>query len=264
MYVLHWITDIEKVILFKNYFFALCSQLTVELCYAVGRNISAQFVRKLSRVSMVDHYDSFDPVLLADHQGDPRIIDTIFNVSSLTSGIFNNSLFQYAGLVIVGIILLGKSYKCSSQAYLLFNFLFQTIRNFHISLTLPSHHNSCLKVWIMFIYVTSPGYSRTTTNLSHLSACASVPISVLFSEIALYALDVYYNQTYLNQSSKLKQSATNNRCFWRWRTTITLNWPAKRSSIAGRHCPCPTVPRSTQYCSIMENCFIHLQTSVKL
>ena len=40
--------------------------------------------------------------------GDPRLLDTIFNVSSLTSGIFNNSLFQYAGAVIVGIILFGE------------------------------------------------------------------------------------------------------------------------------------------------------------
>merc|ERR1712117_322963 len=38
-------------------------------------------------------------------EGQPRLIDTIFNVSSLTSGIFNNSLFQYAGAIIVGIIL---------------------------------------------------------------------------------------------------------------------------------------------------------------
>ena len=48
-----------------------------------------------------------DPVLLYS-VGEPRIIDTIFNVSSLTSGIFNNSLLQYAGVVIVGIILFGK------------------------------------------------------------------------------------------------------------------------------------------------------------
>merc|ERR1712020_487849 len=67
--------------------------------------MGVQLVRKLQEVSMVDQYDSFEPVLLADHQGDPRIIDTIFNVSSLTSGIFNNSLFQYAGAIIVGIIL---------------------------------------------------------------------------------------------------------------------------------------------------------------
>ena len=40
--------------------------------------------------------------------GDPRLLDTIFNVSSLTSGIFNNSLFQYAGAIIVGIILFGE------------------------------------------------------------------------------------------------------------------------------------------------------------
>ena len=51
-----------------------------------------------------------DPVILLSplHDGDPRLLDTVFNVSSLTSGIFNNSLFQYAGLVIVGIILFGE------------------------------------------------------------------------------------------------------------------------------------------------------------
>ena len=53
-----------------------------------------------------------DPVILLSplHDGDPRLLDTVFNVSSLTSGIFNNSLFQYAGLVIVGIILFGEIY----------------------------------------------------------------------------------------------------------------------------------------------------------
>jgi len=66
-----------------------------------------------------------DPVLMFN-EGDPRILDTIFNTSSLTSGIFNNSLFQYAGIIILGIILF---------------------------------------------------------------------------EVALYALDVYYNQTYLGTSS---------------------------------------------------------------
>ena len=46
-----------------------------------------------------------------------------------------------------------------------------------------------------------PGYfpdHNTPVTLS-----ASQPVFVVFSEIALYALDVYYNQTYLNQSSKL-------------------------------------------------------------
>ena len=46
--------------------------------------------------------------LQMSQDGDPRLLDTIFNVSSLTSGIFNNSLFQYAGAVIVGIILFGE------------------------------------------------------------------------------------------------------------------------------------------------------------
>ena len=168
--------------------------MTVELCDAVGRNISAQFVRNLWEVSM-DQFDSFQPVLMSGHQGEPRIIDTIFNVSSLTSGIFNNSLFQYAGLVIVGIILLGKS-SSHVVCVIYFYFLFLTIRNFPISLTPPSHHNSCLKVRIIFIYVTSLSITRTTTHLS-----ARITFLV-FPEIALYALDVYYNQTYLNQSSK--------------------------------------------------------------
>jgi len=47
-----------------------------------------------------------EPVLMYS-EGDPRLIDTIFNVSSLTTnGIFNNTLFQYAGIVILGVILL--------------------------------------------------------------------------------------------------------------------------------------------------------------
>jgi len=57
--------------------------------------------------SFEDYEDGMfsDPVLMYS-EGEPRIIDTIFNVSSLTtSGIFNNSLFQYAGIIILGIIL---------------------------------------------------------------------------------------------------------------------------------------------------------------
>ena len=77
--------------------------------------------------------DPFDPVLLVSPlSSQPRLIDTIFNVSSLTSGIFNNSLFQYAGIVIVGIILLGKiiiiEIKIISKLHLLkicFNLLIQ-------------------------------------------------------------------------------------------------------------------------------------------
>ena len=55
-----------------------------------------------------------DPVLMYN-EGDPRIIDTIFNTSSLTSGIFNNTLFQTAGIIILGIILFGKFNESGDQ-----------------------------------------------------------------------------------------------------------------------------------------------------
>ena len=60
-------------------------------------------------IIMDDPLVSLTPMeLQMSPDGDPRLIDTIFNVSSLTSGIFNNSLFQYAGAIIVGIILFGE------------------------------------------------------------------------------------------------------------------------------------------------------------
>ena len=46
--------------------------------------------------------------ILSPVDAEPRILDTVFNVTSLTSGIFNNSIFQYAGAVIVAIILFGE------------------------------------------------------------------------------------------------------------------------------------------------------------
>jgi len=62
-------------------------------------------------MSLLSRYEDYeegvfsDPVLLYS-EGEPRILDTIFNVSSLTtSGIFNNTLFQTAGIIILGIIL---------------------------------------------------------------------------------------------------------------------------------------------------------------
>ena len=57
---------------------------------------------------MEDIGEFSDPVLMSFSEGSPRLVDTVFNVSSLTSGIFNNTLFQYAGVVILGIILFGK------------------------------------------------------------------------------------------------------------------------------------------------------------
>ena len=46
--------------------------------------------------------------ILSPVDAEPRILDSVFNVTSLTSGIFNNSIFQYAGAVIVAIILFGE------------------------------------------------------------------------------------------------------------------------------------------------------------
>ena len=66
---------------------------------------SSSSILSLDQIISMDDPSLLYPVF---SESDPRLIDTIFNVSSLTSGIFNNSIFQYAGLVIVGIILFGK------------------------------------------------------------------------------------------------------------------------------------------------------------
>ena len=66
---------------------------------------SSSSILSLDQIISMDDPSLMYPVF---SESDPRLIDTIFNVSSLTSGIFNNSIFQYAGLVIVGIILFGK------------------------------------------------------------------------------------------------------------------------------------------------------------
>ena len=72
---------------------------------------------------MVSSYEDYeegvfnDPVLLYS-EGEPRILDTIFNVSSLTtSGIFNNTLFQTAGIIILGIILFGEFNETTNQVF---------------------------------------------------------------------------------------------------------------------------------------------------
>ena len=51
-----------------------------------------------------------DQILLMS-EGQPRIIDTIFNVTGLVSGLFNNSnnaLVTYVGGIVLFIVLLGK------------------------------------------------------------------------------------------------------------------------------------------------------------
>ena len=81
--------------------------------------------------SFEDYEDGMfsDPVLMYS-EGEPRIIDTIFNVSSLTtSGIFNNSLFQYAGIIILGIILFGELMRRQT------NFLLSRPQGLHLGET---------------------------------------------------------------------------------------------------------------------------------
>ena len=75
------------------------------------------------RMSLLSSYEDYeegvfsDPVLLYS-EGEPRILDTIFNVSSLTtSGIFNNTLFQTAGIIILGIILFGEFNETTNQVF---------------------------------------------------------------------------------------------------------------------------------------------------
>ena len=97
----------------------------------------------------------------------------------------------------------------------------------------------------------------------------NTPVSLfVFSEIALYALDVYYNQTYLTQSSKLETIHHREQMFLKVTNNLNLELTGKeifnsRETLSLSQVPGPRsqVPRSTQYCSIMENCFIHLQTS---
>ena len=78
-------------------------QFTVNTVRVISSSSSS--ILSLDQIISMDDPSLLYPVF---SESDPRLIDTIFNVSSLTSGIFNNSIFQYAGLVIVGIILFGK------------------------------------------------------------------------------------------------------------------------------------------------------------
>ena len=58
--------------------------------------------------------DSFDePSLIRVYEGEPRIIDTIFNVTGLVTNLFNtsnNALFTYVGGLVLFIVLVGKTF----------------------------------------------------------------------------------------------------------------------------------------------------------
>ena len=98
--------------------------------------------------SLQINMDLFDnPSLMTVSEGEPRIIDTIFNVTGLVNNLFNtsnNALFTYVGGLVLFIVLVGKKLELSNQ-------------------------NS---------------------------------FTFFISELALYFLDVYYNQTFNSSYSK--------------------------------------------------------------
>ena len=63
------------------------------------------------------------PQLMVNEDGEPRIIDTIFNVTGIVNNLFNtsnNALVTYVGGLVLFIVLLGrklKHYKHSTHTY---------------------------------------------------------------------------------------------------------------------------------------------------
>ena len=89
------------------------------------------------------------PQLMVNEDGEPRIIDTIFNVTGIVNNLFNtsnNALVTYVGGLVLFIVLLGNKLK----------------------------HYFELNIFFM----------------------------LQFLELALYFLDVYYNQTFTSSYSK--------------------------------------------------------------
>ena len=89
------------------------------------------------------------PQLMVNEDGEPRIIDTIFNVTGIVNNLFNtsnNALVTYVGGLVLFIVMLGNKLK----------------------------HYFELNIFFM----------------------------LQFLELALYFLDVYYNQTFTSSYSK--------------------------------------------------------------
>ena len=59
--------------------------------------------------------DIFDnPSVMTEGEGEPRIIDTIFNVTGLVSNLFNtsnNALLTYVGGLVLFIVLVGEKFE---------------------------------------------------------------------------------------------------------------------------------------------------------
>ena len=67
--------------------------------------------------------DFFDnPTLMTVSEGEPRIIDTIFNVTGLVTNLFNtsnNALFTYVGGLVLFIVLVGEKIELDLTKILL-------------------------------------------------------------------------------------------------------------------------------------------------
>ncbi len=59
-----------------------------------------------------------NPSLMTPAEGDPRIIDTIFNVTGLVNNLFNtsnNALFTYVGGLVLFIVLVGEKFETNQS-----------------------------------------------------------------------------------------------------------------------------------------------------
>ena len=74
--------------------------------------------------SLQINMDLFDnPSLMTVSEGEPRIIDTIFNVTGLVNNLFNtsnNALFTYVGGLVLFIVLVGKKIGTISLKFFYF------------------------------------------------------------------------------------------------------------------------------------------------
>ena len=91
---------------------AACTWSSVLRLLSVGALLCLPPGYQLTGVRGMADYGDYEGLVLdpglMSFQGEPRILDSIFNVTSITDGLFNNTLFQYAGVAILAIILFGE------------------------------------------------------------------------------------------------------------------------------------------------------------
>ena len=71
-------------------------------------------IQKNTIADQMDLFDNPSLMTVPVAEGEPRIIDTIFNVTGLVNNLFNtsnNALFTYVGGLVLFIVLLGKKFE---------------------------------------------------------------------------------------------------------------------------------------------------------